>query len=36
MMENLKIVPTEIALLVFCISSEVSWASVKLLSFKQR
>lgn len=34
--ENLKIVPTEIALLVFCISSEVSWVSVTLPSFKHR
>lgn len=29
-----KIIPTEMELLVFCISSEVSWVSVKLLSFK--
>lgn len=34
--ESLKTVLTETALLLFCISSEVSWVSVKLLSFKHK
>lgn len=34
--ESLKTVLTETALLLFCISSEVSWVSVKLPSFKHK